>query len=199
MTEMFGVPNFGPKEAVFMQALAAKNDEADTVGIKRLTDLNSQQIAYRHNKLEEHGLITTGYRESESTPGRPTRYARLTEKGKRVVESGELERIGGDTNPSVAVEELRSELRTLRQEHDRFEDRIEQVVEALEQIIDGEDYGERLYDALRKEYVTEFVEERVYPNDGIKCAECGHSTDEKVPDICPGCGRIVRNGGLAQL
>lgn len=198
MTEMFGVPNFGPKEAAFMRALAVKEGEADTVEIRRLTDLNSQQVAYRYDKLEEYGLVTTGYKESENTPGRPTRYARLTKEGQRVVESGELERVGGKAEPSVAVEELRSEVATLRQKHDRTEDRLERIGEALERIIEEEDYGERLYDALKEKYGTEFVEEKLMPNDGIKCTECGFSANE-VPDVCPGCGRIAKNGGLAQL
>ena len=187
----FDLPNFGEKEALMLRAIAAKGGEADTVALKEMTDLNAQQIAYRYDKLEEYGLVDTGHRVDEDTPGRPTRYARLTEKGRRTVETGRLERISdGGTDTEVAVEELRSEVSELKRRLDETESGLKRVTKRLNEVTQKEDYGKKIYELLVEEYNTEFVEEKLYPNDGVRCSECGTSTEE-VPAICPGCGRIV--------
>jgi predicted ArsR family transcriptional regulator len=185
------LPNFGEKEALMLRAIAANDGEADTVALKDMTGLNAQQIAYRYDKLEGYGLVDTGYRLDEDTPGRPTRYARLTERGRRVVESGRLERISdARADTEVAVDELRSEVSQLKRRVGETESGLKRVTERLNEVAEKAEYGKRIYELLVEEYSTEFVEERLYPNDGVKCSECGASTEE-VPAVCPGCGRIV--------
>jgi rubrerythrin len=187
----FDLPNFREKEALMLRAIASRDGEADTVALKEMTGLNAQQIAYRYDKLEDYGLVETGHRVDEDTPGRPTRYASLTEKGQRAVESGRLERISdGGTDTEVAVDELRSEVSELERRLDETESGLKRVTERLKKVTEKEDYGKKIYELLVEEYNTEFVEEKLYPNDGFRCSECGTSTEE-VPAICPGCGRIV--------
>jgi rubrerythrin len=191
MMDGLDLPNFGEKEALMLRAIAAKDGEADTVALKEMTDLNAQQIAYRYDKLEDYGLVDTGHRVDEDTPGRPTRYASLTEKGQRAVESGRLERISdGGTDTEVAVEELRSEVSELKRKLNETESGLKRVAERVKEVTEKEDYGKKIYEVLVEEYNTELVGEKLYPNDGVKCSECGTSADE-VPAICPGCGRIV--------